>query len=223
MMIERCRLVECVCVGRRRWPTCLGLCAWLVLVSGCASGYDDGTKPNAAVRNASGIRAGQGGSAPQAGSPGAPAGSGGSANAPYTGEPCEMGQTETCACEQAGTEGVRVCRFDRASPTDGTFSACENCMPLAPTMADEGDVMARAGSGGAGRGGSGSGGAGAGGRAGGSAGSTSGGESSGGDRPRGGSGCSSPCTNVCFPIGILPCCTLLGTCGCTWAPGAYCL
>jgi hypothetical protein len=33
----------------------------------------------------------------------------------------------------------------------------------------------------------------------------------------------SQCTNSCVPVGILPCCTLLKTCGCTWAPGAYCL
>src|SRR5262249_36186886 len=32
----------------------------------------------------------------------------------------------------------------------------------------------------------------------------------------------STCTNSCFPVGILSCCTALGTCGCTWAPGAYC-
>lgn len=31
------------------------------------------------------------------------------------------------------------------------------------------------------------------------------------------------CNQPCYPIGILPCCTALGTCGCTWAPGAYCL
>jgi hypothetical protein len=34
----------------------------------------------------------------------------------------------------------------------------------------------------------------------------------------------SQCKNVCIAVGILPCCnTLLGSCGCTWAPGAYCL
>jgi len=31
------------------------------------------------------------------------------------------------------------------------------------------------------------------------------------------------CTESCVPIGILNCCRANGTCGCTWAPGAYCL
>lgn len=33
----------------------------------------------------------------------------------------------------------------------------------------------------------------------------------------------SDCHNVCIAIGILPCCTIAHTCGCTWAPGTYCL
>jgi hypothetical protein len=33
----------------------------------------------------------------------------------------------------------------------------------------------------------------------------------------------SDCTQTCVPIGILSCCTIAHTCGCTWAPGAYCL
>jgi hypothetical protein len=32
-----------------------------------------------------------------------------------------------------------------------------------------------------------------------------------------------PCTQPCFPVGLLPCCNPLHVCGCTWAPGAYCL
>ena len=31
------------------------------------------------------------------------------------------------------------------------------------------------------------------------------------------------CTNVCIANGILPCCRDDKACGCTWAPGAYCL
>lgn len=34
---------------------------------------------------------------------------------------------------------------------------------------------------------------------------------------------SSDCKNECGVTGILNCCTERGTCGCTWAPGAYCL
>jgi hypothetical protein len=34
----------------------------------------------------------------------------------------------------------------------------------------------------------------------------------------------SDCKNICIAVGILPCCnSLLNSCGCTWAPGAYCL
>jgi hypothetical protein len=32
----------------------------------------------------------------------------------------------------------------------------------------------------------------------------------------------SDCKESCVPIGILNCCRDNGTCGCTWAPGAYC-
>ena len=39
--------------------------------------------------------------------------------------------------------------------------------------------------------------------------------------PSNGPGCE--CTQACFPFGILPCCRQGGGCGCTWAPGAYCL
>lgn len=31
------------------------------------------------------------------------------------------------------------------------------------------------------------------------------------------------CTQSCVPIGILSCCKADRSCGCTWAPGAYCL
>jgi hypothetical protein len=72
------------------------------------------------------------------------------------------------------------------------------------------------------------------------AGGTDAGSSSGGSRTpttsttrdagsaRGGTttttGCQpSRCTNTCGLDGPINCCTLLDTCGCTWAPGAYCL
>jgi hypothetical protein len=32
----------------------------------------------------------------------------------------------------------------------------------------------------------------------------------------------SDCPESCVPIGIFPCCRANGTCGCTWALGAYC-
>lgn len=43
--------------------------------------------------------------------------------------------------------------------------------------------------------------------------------------PTSGEGCRSnaDCRISCFPIGIAPCCRANRTCGCSWAPGAYCL
>ncbi|MDB4975800.1 MAG: hypothetical protein JWN48_4141 [Myxococcaceae bacterium] len=31
------------------------------------------------------------------------------------------------------------------------------------------------------------------------------------------------CTTPCIPVGLFSCCRLDQVCGCTWAPGAYCL
>ena len=31
------------------------------------------------------------------------------------------------------------------------------------------------------------------------------------------------CTQSCFLLGIFPCCRTNGSCGCSWAPGAYCM
>jgi hypothetical protein len=169
------------------------------------------------MRDRSGLQAGQAGAANL---PAAPVQTpiGGAAGAPYAGEPCRMGETAPCVCSP-GSDGMKICRFDAASPTDGTYSGCENCTTRPPAD-NSGDVMTRAGSGGAssrsaaGSGGTGGARTGSGGRGEGESGGR------GGQRP---SGCMSECTNICFPVGILPCCNLLGICGCTWAPGAYCL
>ena len=37
------------------------------------------------------------------------------------------------------------------------------------------------------------------------------------------SGTDCECSQPCFPFGILACCRMDGSCGCSWAPGAYCL
>jgi hypothetical protein len=138
----------------------------------------------------------------------------------YMGEPCQMGESAACTCSSTGTEGTKVCRYDDKSPTMGSFSECQSCAP--PEMApDPGDVdtAGRGGAGGAGGGGSGgmSGSSGRGG-SGGSGGSTP----PTMPRPTGRT-CMPACSQSCFPVGVLACCTPLGTCGCTWAPGAYCL
>jgi hypothetical protein len=137
-----------------------------------------------------------------------------------------MGDTASCSCG-AGGEGTKVCRFDMRSPTQGTFSECMACMTTPPPSEDgPGDVSVRDAGMAAGRSGSQNGGTGGqGGSAqagsGGSAQAGSGGTSQPTMPPSSGGRCN--CTQLCFPIGILPCCTASGRCGCTWAPGAYCL
>jgi hypothetical protein len=145
----------------------------------------------------------------------------------FMGEACQRGQRTTCACMD-GSEGMKVCTPDPKSPTQASYSACLNCPeppPILPPASagmsggatapgpdtDEPGAAGRGGAGGR-SGASGMGASGAAGR------STSGrAGSTGGGRGR----CS--CTNSCVPIGIAACCRADGSCGCTWAPGAYCL
>jgi hypothetical protein len=159
----------------------------------------------------------------QSGPPGVPvAGSSGddgsSADTSFSGETCRMGESAACTCESTGTEGTKTCRYDARSPTMGAFSECGNCIdPNAEPEPDPGDAMGNAGSGGR----AGSGASAGSGTSSGSSGSggASGSSSSGGSR----GGCTPACNQSCFPAGVLACCRSNGTCGCTWAPGAYCL
>ena len=196
---------------------------WVALLgglglAGCAEGYEglsslrlNQTIPTGSAGNASQVDAG-------AGSGGAT----GMTTPPPAGTECKMGDTQPCMCSSTGTEGVNQCRGDARSSLGGYFATeCTRCAPPVVMMPeDPGDVMmsdggpATSGSGGAGSSASGSGGAGSGGRGG------SGG--SGGSTARPGT-CMPACNNTCFPVGILPCCRPIGGCGCTWAPGAYCL
>lgn len=185
---------------------------WIALwaLYGCAEGY--GTEPGDFLpRGGSGANAGAFGGTSGAGASGMGGASG--TGAPYTGEACRMGDTAPCTCQDTGTQGTKFCRFDRNSPTQGTFSECGGCAMSGSAGRDPGDVEpGPAGSGGSGgRAGT----SGSGGRSG------SGGSGTGGS----GSGSCSPgsCSQPCFPIGVLACCRSNGTCGCTWAPGAYCL
>ena len=207
-------------------------CTWLVFVLFCASGCAKGF-----------------GAASTAPVSAAPQGSlMGGADAPagpvmYTGDECTtIGERVPCICTDGSGEGVKSCASDAKSPTKGTFSACLACVqppPKAPApgandapmpttgMAGRGATMRGTMAGTSGTSATTSGaagtsttstrsGTGSSGRSGSTSGSSgrSGGSSSGG-------GCN--CTQPCFPVGVLPCCTLLGSCGCTWAPGAYCL
>ena len=140
------------------------------------------------------------------------------------GEPCLRGETVACTCVDKGTMGTKICVFDAASPLDGFYGDCARCPDPAPPPSDPGDVMT-SGTGGSG-GSSGSGGSGSAGRSGSGGSGGSGGSTPPPPPPTMGGGsrsCASPCNQPCFPIGILACCNPLGICGCSWAPGAYCL
>lgn len=196
--------------------------AWLVFgLAACAQGFPDDPLASLPPRPSTGAVSGISGSAGAAGMGAA----GQAGRMPYTGESCRMGETAPCTCSPQGTPGTKTCRYDRESPTMGTFSECGACEEPAG-MEDPGDVMSAGAGGSAGRAGQG-----AGGRAGSAAGTSGGGTSgmsgssgSGGSSEGGSSrGCMPACNNTCFPVGILPCCNALGRCGCTWAPGAYCL
>jgi hypothetical protein len=202
--------------------------AWLVVwLASCAQGYDNdplGIAPRPST-GIDGIQSGRGAGPGQGGAAAMGASGQAGAMAAYTGESCMMGETAACMCS-GGLNGSKTCRFDRASPTMGSFSECGNCAApddMQEEEDDPGDVMS-AGTGGAGGRAGGGSGRGAAGGASGAGGSPAGGSAgSGSDRPGGGTrGCMPACNNTCFPVGILPCCTALGTCGCTWAPGAYC-
>jgi hypothetical protein len=193
----------------------------IVLLS-CAEGFGSGEKLVVPILNGGASGGGSGGSAGQNMSGAGGTGGSGGAGGAYTGMPCTQGDAPECECPTGGS-GTRICRFDANSPTMGTFAECTGC--VAPsggsggTGGSSGD--AASGSGGTGGrsgsgGGGGSGGAGSGGSSGAGGGSSGTGGSSSGGCPASG------CTNSCFPVGVLACCTDFGTCGCTWAPGAYC-
>ena len=192
------------------------VCLRLALVAGmtsCAQGYADDPLGIAAGSTAMGGQSGRRASDPIAGSSAGSAGS-----AAYSGETCRMGESAACTCESTGWEGSKTCRYDARSPTMGTFPECGNCIdPNAVAQPDPGNVMGSAG--GSGRAGSGT--AAGSGASGGSTGTggAGGSGSSGGSR----GGCTPACNQSCFPAGVLACCRSNGTCGCTWAPGAYCL
>ncbi len=161
-------------------------------LSGCAQGYDNTLEeePPFAGGFASGtgsIGAGRGGQGGRAGGGSLLVGGKGGSSASYTGEPCERGETEKCTCEGGQGEGIRSCRKDDLSPTMGTFSACEACVPDNDPAGMGGGASGRSGNGSAGSSGAG----GSAGRAGSgssSAGSGSGSSGSGSSAGRSGSG-----------------------------------
>lgn len=147
---------------------------------GCAQGYDYSLdeEPPLAGGFAAGIGStgtGRGGAPSQAGTNSQAGRSGGAGMTMYMGDPCERGETEVCTCEGGLGTGIRTCRRDDLSPTMGSFSACEACVP------DDDEDPA-----GMGGGGSGSGAAGRGGAGGSSSGSAGAGSSSAGRSGSGG-------------------------------------
>ncbi|MDD9966473.1 MAG: hypothetical protein OXR73_09630 [Myxococcales bacterium] len=161
----------------------------------------------------------------------------------YMGESCRVGAQVPCECPDGGSSGVKTCVEDEGSPTGGSYGGCQGCagsgvqeVPVDPNMppctngvrdgeesdVDCGGVCTPCEVG----------------RScvrgidcdslnceGGTCGEAKDPEPVPVTSPpagQGGSSCDGPCTNSCFPVGVLPCCTQRGTCGCTWAPGAYC-
>lgn len=163
----------------------------------------------------------------------------------FKGDACMRGAEMPCQCPD-GSEGYKLCAPDPNSPTQAAFSPCLSCPepPLNPeattppqtngtmgtagmsSMAGRGATgtsSAQGGGGGTGGGGGRAASAGRGGStgsAGGSTGSAAGMGSGRGDSSGGPCDCSD---EPCFPVGVIGCCRDDGTCGCTWAPGAYCL
>jgi hypothetical protein len=155
---------------------------------------------------------------------------------PFMGEACSpVGDRVVCTCASGGM-GLRACVQNPSSPTKGALTDCLNCMtpmtsppPTGMAGTNQGDAPMASGMGGrgaaggraSGRGDAAAGGTGSSTTGGGRAGSAARSGGSSGTGGRGSSGACN-CTNDCFPIGILACCRLDGSCGCTWAPGAYC-
>jgi hypothetical protein len=196
---------------------------------GCAQGVQTDS-PRAAMSGSSGSHAGAGGARGAAGAAGkATAGVGmtasgraGSASPvpkePATGDPCTPGQIATCTCTSTHTAGLRICSFDPATGAQmGHLTDCQSCAAPKPDAGPgRGDVTLVDAGAKPGTGGSSSSGSSTGGRS-----ETSSPSTGGRGGAVGAKGCN--CSQICFPIGILPCCRIDGSCGCTWAPGAYCL
>jgi hypothetical protein len=214
---------------------CLVICA-----GGCARGYEAdparGELPLQVPETAVTTN-------PQAATPDA-----GAPDPVYSGEACMRGDVAVCVCAATGTEGTKTCRFDESSPTQGTFTECASCAAPDSSGGDVPEPDAGASGSGINCADGMQNGAETDVDCGGSdcpscligdgcetSRDCSAGECTSGtcQLPGGGGGlsgggqgsnrCMPACSQVCFPVGILPCCNPLGICGCTWAPGAYCL
>jgi hypothetical protein len=193
-------------------------CTWLVFVllsaAGCAKGF---SASNAAPLTSAQEAAGEGSSGP----------------AMYTGDECvTIGERVPCICTDGLGQGIKACAADKTSPTLGTYSECTACVAVPeaghPTVAENPGRTPNAGRGSrAGAGGTTSmGAAGTGATSSARAGSGGRGTTAAAGRSGGGTTMSSGrcnCTQDCFPVGILACCRIDNSCGCSWAPGAYCL
>jgi hypothetical protein len=81
---------------------------------------------------------------------------------PFSGQPCSMGDSQVCTCEDGVSQGTQSCQFEFDSPTKGAFGPCSSCQQAGP--APTGGMSAAgmggaAGMGAAGTGSSGTGGA----------------------------------------------------------------
>ena len=101
----------------------------VVLLIGCATGYDEGEAPEHRPSSPmlGGGNASAGMSAMNAGSRSGPSsGRGAAAGSGYQGTPCMRGETEPCSCEGDMEEGVRICLRDADSPTENVPSVGES-------------------------------------------------------------------------------------------------
>jgi hypothetical protein len=124
----------------------------LALWTGCAEGVPEADVPDApdtSMLPKSGTGIPLGGGRAAAGGRGPSSGGSGSL---YMGDSCMAGETEPCMCPGNMGKGTRVCRHDADSPTEGTFSECEQCVPDQQPMA--GKSSGGTGSSSGGRGGS---------------------------------------------------------------------
>jgi hypothetical protein len=102
-----------------------------LLACACAEAYDpspSGTLGSAVLTPTGGV----GGMQATGGAAADPSLGGMGGIAPPLGEPCTQNDVLACPCEGSDVQGMRICRFDTASPMEGFFTDCQGCPVPAP-------------------------------------------------------------------------------------------